>query len=121
MEKYKKIYKFETPAPAWNEDFELPDESYSVSGILVYFEYSIEIHKTATDTPSIMIYVNKIENRITLKIKTGQYLELLTHEIIKLLGSAKSKITENENGQNVPHLETTKVVLIHGNIADHNY
>ena len=50
-----------------------------------------------------MIYVNKIENRITLKIKTGQYLELLTHEIIKLLGSAKSKITKNENGQNVPH------------------
>ena len=68
-----------------------------------------------------MIYVNKIENRITFKIKTGHYLELLTHELIKLLGSAKSKITKDKNGQNVPHLETTKVVLIHGNIADHNY
>ena len=32
---------------------------------------------------------------------------------MKLLGSAKSKITKNENGENVPHLEITKIVLIH--------
>ena len=41
------------------------------------------------------IYVNKIENRITFKIKTGNYIELLTHETMKLLGSAKNKITKN--------------------------
>ena len=40
-----------------------------------------------------MIYVNKIESRIMFKIKTGYYLELLTPETIKLLGSTKSKIT----------------------------
>ena len=40
----------------------------------------------------IKIYVNKIENRITFKIKTGYYLELLTPEKIKLIGSTKSKI-----------------------------
>ena len=34
---------------------------------------------------------NKIENRITFKIKTGYYLELLIPESIKLLGSTKSK------------------------------
>ena len=31
-----------------------------------------------------MIYVNKIENRITFKISTGYYLELLMHETVKL-------------------------------------
>ena len=51
------------------------------------------------------MYVNKIENRITFKIKTGYYLELLTSETMKLLGSTKNKITQNENGENVPHLD----------------
>ena len=51
-----------------------------------------------------MIYVNKIENRITFKIKTGYYLELLMPETIKLLGRTKSKIIKDENGENAPHL-----------------
>ena len=34
-----------------------------------------------------MIYVNKKENRITFKIEPGYYLELLTPETTKLLGS----------------------------------
>ena len=45
-----------------------------------------------------------MENRITFKIKTGYYLDLLTSVTMKLLGSNKSKITENENGGNVPYL-----------------
>ena len=68
-----------------------------------------------------MIYVNKIENRITFKIKTGYYLELLTPETIKLLGSTKSKITEDENVENVPHLEITEVILVHCNIDNSDY
>ena len=51
------------------------------------------------------MHVNKIENRITFKIKTGYYLELLASETMKLLGSTKNKITQNENGENVPHLD----------------
>ena len=47
--------------------------------------------------PSIRIYINRIENRITFKIKTGYYLELSTPKTMKLLGSTKSKITKNEN------------------------
>ena len=31
--------KFKTSAPTWNGTFELPDELYSVSDILDYFEY----------------------------------------------------------------------------------
>ena len=38
------------------------------------------------------------------KIKTGYYLELLTPETLKLLGSTKSKVTEDENGANFPYL-----------------
>ena len=52
-----------------------------------------------------MIYVNKIENRITFKIKTGYYLEILMLETMKLLGSTKSKITKGENSENLSHLE----------------
>ena len=88
MEKYKKSYKnntFKISVPTLNEEFELPDGSYSVSDILDYFEYIF-------NNPSIMIFGNKIENRITFKIKTGYYLELLTSETMKLFGSTKSKI-----------------------------
>ena len=53
------------------------------------------------DNPEIRVYVNKIENRIKFKITTGHYLQLLTPETMKLVGSTKSKISENENCENV--------------------
>ena len=40
---------------------------------------------------------------------------------MKLLGSTKSKIIKDENGKNMPHLETTEVVLIHCNIVNNDY
>ena len=78
-----------------------------------YFEYISKKHGEETVNPSIRIYTNKIENRITFKTKTGYYLELLTPETMKLSGSTKSKITKDKNGKNVPYSEVTKVVLIH--------
>ena len=42
-------------------------------------------------------------------------------EIMKLLGSTKSKITKNENGENVFHLEITEVILVHCNIVNKDY
>ena len=107
-------------APTWNEEFQLPDGSYSVSDIQDYFEYILIKHEAVTNNPSIRIYINKIENRITFKIKTGYYQELLTSETIKLLGSTKSKINKDKNSENVPHLQITEVVAIHCNIAN-NY
>ena len=69
-----------------------------------------------------MIYVNKIENKITSKIKTGYYLELLTPGTMKLLGSTKSKINKDKNSENVPHLEITGVLLlIYRNIIKNVY
>ena len=40
---------------------------------------------------------------------------------MKLLGSTKSKITKDKNGENVPHLEIVELVLIHYNIVNNNY
>ena len=40
---------------------------------------------------------------------------------MKLLGSTKNKITKDKNGENVPHLEITEVVLVHCNIDNNNY
>ena len=65
--------------------------------------------------------MKKTENRITFKTKTGYYLELLTPEIMKLLGSTKTKINKDKNGENLPHLETNEVVLIHCNIVNNDY
>ena len=48
-----------------NEELELPDGSYSVSDIQDYFEYILEKHGEKTNSSSIRINVNKIENRIT--------------------------------------------------------
>ena len=67
------------------------------------------------------MYVNKIENRVTIKIRNGYALELLTPETMKLLGSTKNKITKDKNGKNVPHLEITEVVLVHCNIVINDY
>ena len=68
-----------------------------------------------------MIYVNEIENRIRLKIKTVYYVKLLAPEMMKLLGCTTSKITRDKNGENVPLLEITEVVLIHCNISNNDY
>ena len=73
------------------------------------------------DNPSIRIYVNKIENRITFKIKSGYYLELLTPETMKLLGSTENKITKDKNGENVPNLEVVESVLVHCNLVNNDY
>ena len=77
--------KFKISAPTWNEEFDLPDRSYSISNIQDYFQHIIKKHKTIANNPPMEIYVKKIKNRIVFKIKTGYKLELL----LKLLGSAR--------------------------------
>ena len=121
---FKKLYKnnkFKISAPTWNEEFELPDGSYSLSDIQDYFEDALKKHGEEAVNPSIKMYTNKIENRITFKIKIGYYLELLTTETMKSLGSTKSERKKDKNGENVPYLEITEVALIHCNVANNSY
>ena len=99
----------------------MPNGSYSVSDIQDYFEYILKKFCENVDNPSIKIYVNKIENRVTFKIKNGYYLELLTPETMKLLGSTESKIIKDKNGGQVPHLEVVELVIVHDNVIDNNY
>ena len=63
--------KFKISVPTWNDKFELPDGSYSVSDIQDYFEYNLKNHGEDIDDPSVKIYVNKTENMVTFKIKMG--------------------------------------------------
>ena len=56
-----------------------------------------------------------------LKIKTESYLKLLTTEMMAFLGSTESKITQDKNGENVPHLEITEVVLAHCDFISKDY
>ena len=113
--------KFKISASTWNDKFEFPDGSYSVSYIQDYFQHILKKHGKITDKPSVQIYVNKIENRIAFKITNGYSLELITPETMKLLGSTKNEITKDKNGENVPHLKITEVVIVHCDIVNNDY
>ena len=65
---------------------------YSLPDIQDYYEYILKEHGEKIDNPSIRIYVNRIENRITFKIRTP--------ETMKLLWSTENKITKDKNGEN---------------------
>ena len=112
--------QFKISAPTSNDKFELPDGSFSVWDIQDYFEYILKQHGENIADPSVQIYVNKFESRITFKIKNGYSLEHLTPETIKLLESTENKVTKDKNGENVPHLEITEVVLVHCNIVNND-
>ena len=55
--------KFKISAPAWNYEFDLPNEFYSVSDIQDCFEYITEKHETIADNPPLQIYVYKIKKQ----------------------------------------------------------
>ena len=103
MEKYKSaIWEYGT----WNIQNGMKNlnyGSYSIWNIQDYFEYIFKKHEGKSVSPSIRIYINKIEVSITFKIKAGYYIKLLTPETMKLLGSTKSKVTKNANHENVSY------------------
>ena len=118
MENIKSSYnnnKFKISAPTWNDKFELPDGSYSISDLQDYFEYIFKKHGEDIDKPSVEIYINKIENMVTFKIRNWYSLELLA------LLFTENKTTKDKNGENIPHLEITEVILVHCNIVNNDY
>ena len=96
--------KIKISTPTWNDEFDLPDGSYSVADIQDYFEYIIKKHETIADNPPVKIYVNKIKKRIVFKIKSGYKLELLSRETTQLLGSLKKDVDQNKGAEEVPKL-----------------
>ena len=109
----KSVYKnnkFKISAPTWNETSDLADGLYNISEIQDYIEYIIKKHETIGENAPILIYANTINNRIVFKIKTGYKLQLLSKEIMKLLGSTSSIIDSDNNSENVPKLENVEVI-----------
>ena len=96
-------------------------QKFQFNEIQDYFEYIIKKHETIADNPSVEIYVNKIKNRIFLKIQTGYKLELLTPETMKFLGSAKKDVDKDKDRENVPKLESVEVVLVYCNLVKNDY
>ena len=68
--------KFRISAPTWNDKFELPDGSYSVSGIEDYFEYILKKHGENIEKLSVQIYVKKLKIGLHLKLKVDTGLNL---------------------------------------------
>ena len=102
----------------WNDIFDLPDGSYSISDIQDYFEFIIKKYKTLIENSPIQIYPNKVKNRIVFKIKTGYKLELLTPETMK---QKKKDVDKNKDGKNVPKLESVEVLFVHCNLVKKDY
>ena len=66
--------KFKRSASTWNDEFELPDGSYSVSDIQYYFKYILKKHLEDIDEPLVQIYVNKLKIGLHLKLKMNMLL-----------------------------------------------
>ena len=114
--------KFKITGPTWDESFDLPDGSYTIADIQDYFLYITKKHETITTNKEspVLIYSNKIKNRIVFKIKTGYKLELLTNETMKLLRDGQI-IDTDKNGENVPELENVHSILLHCNVVHNDY
>ena len=89
IRKQYKNNKLKIIAPTWNDEFELPDGSYSVSDIQDYIKYIIKKIETLTKIPPIHVYINRINNRLIFIINDGHKLDLQTPETRKLFGSIK--------------------------------
>ena len=77
-------------APTWNNEFELPDGSYSVSDIQDYIGFIIKKHETLTTILPVYVYVNRSNNRLMFKIKDWYKLELHTPKTMKLFSGTKN-------------------------------
>ena len=102
-----------------NLNYQIDPIQYQILKIIL--SILLKKHGEDIDNSSVQIYVNKIENRATFKIKNGYILEPLTSETQILLGSTENKTTKGKNGENVAHLEVTEVVLVHYDIVNNDY
>ena len=81
--------KFRLTGPTWSKEVTFPDGSYEISQIQTYFlDEVIKKHESSVNSNEkspILIYPNKIINRVAFRIKTGYKLELLTNGTMRYL------------------------------------
>ena len=124
MENIKSTYynnKFKISAPTWNDEFDLPDGSYSIADIQDYFEFIIKNTKLQLKTLLYKFTQIKSKTEFFFKVNTEYKLELLSSETMKLLGSTKKDVDQDKDGEDVPKLESVEVVLVHCNLVNNNY
>ena len=85
------------------------------------FEYIIKKHKTISDNPPKQIYINKTNNCILFKLKTGYKLELLSEKTMRLLRSTEKDIDKDKNGENVPKVKMVEVELMNCYVVNNDY
>ena len=116
--------KFRLSGPTCSEDVTIPDGSYEISQIQnCFLDEVIKKHKSnvkSNEQSPILIYVSRILNRVSIRIKTGYKLELLTNETMRLLGDGPI-IDTTKNSENVPKLEIVRNVLVFCNLVENAY
>ena len=113
--------KFKITAPTWDETFDLRDGSYTIADIQNYFLHIVKKLETdiiTSEESPVLIYPNRIKNRIVFKIKTGYKLQMLSNATMRLLDEGPI-VDTTKNGQNVPRLEQVSFALLHSNVV-HN-
>ena len=119
-QQYKKK-KLKMTVPMWNDKFELPERSYSVSNFSRLHLVHQKKHETLPSNPPIHIYINRINNRLVFKIKDGCKLELKLPETTKLFGSTKKLIDKTKDVKNATSLEVVEAVLVQCNLLENEY
>ena len=116
--------KFKLSEPTWSEDVAIPDGSYEISQIQNYFLDEIikkhELNVKSNEQSPILIYANRILNRVSFSIKTSCKLELVTNETMRLLAN-EPIIDTTKNDENVPRLEIVRNVLVFCNLVENVY
>ena len=69
----------------------------------------------------MLIYLNEINNRIVFKLKSGYKLELLSKEMMRLLGSLTDTIDGDKNSELVRKLGSVNLVLVNCNLVNNSY
>ena len=116
--------KVRLSGPTWSEDVTSPGGSYEISQLQTYFLDEViikhESNVKSNEQSPILIYANRILNRVSFRIKTGYKLELLTNETMRLLRDGPI-IDTTKNGENVPKLEIVRKVLVFCNLVQNVY
>ena len=86
-----------------------------------YIIFNIKKHETLTTVPPVHVYINRINNRLVIKIKDGHELELQKPETMKSFGSTKKLTDKTKNKEKLSHLEVVKVLLLQCNLVDNQY
>ena len=96
-------------------DLRIGEKSIALSNLSVY--YTGKNIKSSCNNNKFKISAPTWNDKFDLP----DGLQVLTPETMKLLESTKNKITKDKNGENVPYIEITEVILVHCDFVNNDY